>query len=358
MTPRDNLLALYRRQPYEQMPPAFLFCPGLEAEYRRRYGDGPSAEERFGCASSHFWLSAPTEGGTRDWSTFYDFELKAGTTYDMWGVAHELGSEAAHHMTRMRHPLATARTVDDIMAYPMPDYGAADVAELRRRVDEAHAKGLAFVGEMACTVWESAWYMRSMEALMADMADESPLATALLDRVTAINTKRALLYVEAGADMLALGDDVGTQRALLMSKRMYQQWIKPRHAAVIAAAKAVKPDLLVQYHSCGHVTPLIDDFIDAGIDILNPVQPECMDVPDVLRRFAGRISFNGTIGTQSTMPHGTPDEVRAMVARNLELAGPNGGLLACPTHMLEPEVPWANIEAYVDACRAWSPVLA
>jgi uroporphyrinogen decarboxylase len=136
---------------------------------------------------------------------------------------------------------------------------------------------------------------------------------------------------------------------------MYRTWLKPRLKRVIDAAKAVKPDILIQYHSCGYATPLIPDLIEAGIDILNPVQPECMDVEQVLREFGGQLSFNGTLGTQTTMPFGTPDEVRATVHRNLELAGPRGGLFCCPTHMLEPEVPWENIEAYVAACREWRP---
>ena len=83
--------------------------------------------------------------------------------------------------------------------------------------------------------------------------------------------------------------------------------------------------------------------------MLNPVQPECMDFAEVHAKFGDRLSFNGTIGTQTTMPFGTPDEVRETVRRNLGIAGEKGGLLCCPTHMLEPEVPWANIEAYVDA---------
>jgi len=93
--------------------------------------------------------------------------------------------------------------------------------------------------------------------------------------------------------------------------------------------------------------------IEAGIDVLNPVQSECMDIERVLHEFGGRVSFNGTIGTQTTMPFGTPAEVKATVRRNLALAGTHGGLFCCPTHMLEPEVPWENIEAYVASCREW-----
>jgi len=96
---------------------------------------------------------------------------------------------------------------------------------------------------------------------------------------------------------------------------------------------------------------LIDDLIEAGIDVLNPVQPECMNFAELHAEFGDRLSFNGTIGTQSHMPFGTPDEVRKVVFENLQIAGDKGGLLCCPTHMLEPEVPWENVEAYVKACR-------
>jgi len=148
---------------------------------------------------------------------------------------------------------------------------------------------------------------------------------------------------------------LGMQSTIMMSASMYRTWLKPRLKRVIEAAKTSKPDILIQYHSCGYVTPLVPDFIEAGIDILNPVQPECMDVEQVLGEFRGQISFNGTLGTQTTMPFGTPAEVRATVRRHLRLAGPRGGLFCCPTHMLEPEVPWENVEAYVAACREWEP---
>ena len=91
--------------------------------------------------------------------------------------------------------------------------------------------------------------------------------------------------------------------------------------------------------------------MEAGVEVLNPVQPECMDFAEIHAEYGKKLSFWGTVGTQSTMPFGTPDEVKAVVRRNLEIAGEAGGLLCTPTHLLEPEVPWENIEAYVEACR-------
>ena len=103
--------------------------------------------------------------------------------------------------------------------------------------------------------------------------------------------------------------------------------------------------ILVFYHSCGYVLPFIGHLLDAGVDVLNPVQPECMDFAEVHARYGDRISFHGTIGTQTTMPFGTPDEVRRVVFTNLDIAGAKGGLLPAPTHLLEPEVPVENVIA-------------
>ena len=120
---------------------------------------------------------------------------------------------------------------------------------------------------------------------------------------------------------------------------------------MIQTAKAVNPDILISYHSCGYVEPFIPELIEVGVDILNPIQPECMDFKDIFDKYKRQISFNGTIGTQKLMPFGTPEEVKKEVKRNLDIAGEKGGLFCCPTHLLEPEVPWENIEAYVNACN-------
>ncbi len=141
------------------------------------------------------------------------------------------------------------------------------------------------------------------------------------------------------------------QHTIMMSEELYRTWLLPRLKRIISAAKAIKPDILIIYHSCGFVEPMIPYLIEAGVDILNPIQPESMNFAEIKRKFGDKISFHGTIGTQTTMPFGTPEEVREAVFKNLRIAGENGGLLVAPTHMLEPEVPVENIVAYIEACR-------
>jgi uroporphyrinogen decarboxylase len=364
MTPRENLLKLYRRTGCDEVPVGMHLCPALEQEFRRRFPGETDYLEHFGAPYRILydpgfpwnfdakWRVPGRE--SIDWMRYYsEDEFEREARFDLWGTAHEAGSEAAAHMTRMHHPLKGAETVGDLEAYPWPDFSTVDWSYLDNEVAAIHDRGLAVFVWAECTIWETAWYIRGMDDLMADMALEDEKAAWLLDAITDKACERARAFARAEADILGLGDDVGMQDALMMSQPMYQEWLKPRLARVIAAAREVKPDILISYHSCGTVTPLIGDFIDAGVDILNPVQPECMDFADVYAQYGGRISFNGTIGTQQLMPHGTPGEVRAEVWRNLSIAGDKGGLFCCPTHMLEPEVPWENIEAYVDACRTF-----
>jgi len=154
-------------------------------------------------------------------------------------------------------------------------------------------------------------------------------------------------------DIICLGDDVGTQQGMLMSLPMWRRWLKPPLARVIAAAKRVRPSVLINYHSDGNMEAVIPELIDIGVDILNPVQPECLDPVKLKQRYGQHLAFWGTIGIQHTLPFGTPQEVRAEVRTRIETVGVGGGLLIGPTHIVEPEVPLENIVAMVEAVNEY-----
>lgn len=359
MTPRENLLSLYRRNGFDCAPVHFNLCPELEKTFQREYPDQGSYAEVFQLpmrviTDPGFPWIAEIEGfvpqRTWNYDLYYDPPIADGARLDIWGIAHEPGSKAAHHMTRMRNPLEKLDSLEQLQGYPWPDFERADWSYLDSEIAEIHEKGLAAQVWMECTIWETAWYMRRMDILMTEMAMEDEKAVFLLDKITDLACFRAEKYAAAGADVIAVGDDIGMQNTIMMSKSMYATWLQPRLKRVIDAARAAKPDVIIQYHSCGHVTELIPELIEAGIDVLNPVQSECMDVLEVFAEYRDLLSFNGSVGTQTTMPFGTPREIKDTVKRNLDAVGARGGLLCCPTHMLEPEVPWENIEAYVEAC--------
>lgn len=352
MNQRENLLALLRREPFEWLPPEFKLCPSLLEEYQRMYpGETGSYEDYFEMP----WRASSDIAMEKDDSQFlpYHKDLKPGSFIDLWGVAHEPGSEAAKHMTYMRCPLRGIDSISEIKSYPFPDFTKGDASKVAPSVQAIHARGLAACGMLETTIWETAWYLRGMEDLMMDMMDEDPIAEYIFDTVTQQAVYRAVCYAKAGVDILFLGDDIGMQRTPMMSMDLYCRWIKPRLKQVIDAARSINPDILIHYHSCGCATAFIPHLIEAGVDILNPVQPESMDFKQIYQDYGGKISFHGTIGTQTVMPFGSEKEVEETVKRHMEIARALGGLHPAPTHVLEPEVPWKNVLAYVKACREY-----
>ncbi len=470
MTNRENFLALVRRQGYERVPVEFVLCPHLQEVCKEQLG-AEDYQEYFGFPWRRVDDLRLKEHDTEKYRKFYQTPLAEDADIDEWGVGHEK-SPNSMHMTRMRHPLEDMETIEEIMSYPYPDYAQADGSHQKAQVESIKARDLIAIGDMQMTIWECAWYMRSMEQLFCDMMDENEIAEFLFDKVTeqsiiramsyvkagvdvlflgddigmqhtimmseelycrwikprlkklidtvkaenpdvvifshqkaqveSIKARdlialgdmqmtiwecawymrsmeqlfcdmmdeneiaeflfdkvteqsiiRAMSYVKAGVDVLFLGDDIGMQHTIMMSEKLYCRWIKPRLKKLIDTVKAENPDVVIFYHSCGFVEPFIPHLIEAGVEVLNPIQSECMDFEEIHRKYGDKISFHGTIGTQTVMPFGIPQEVKEAVWKNLDIAGEKGGLMVTPTHMLEPEVPLENILAYVEACRTY-----
>lgn len=354
MNSRTRVLTALRHQSPDRTP--FDFALGLSPyqmeQFRRRTGaDDP--DDTFGTD-----IRGVRIGPTRVQTDFTQYvgELPPGAYVDEWGKGHvpTTSSDSYHsHLEGYIFPMLDLSSAEDAWAYPLPDIEAEyRYAHLAAEIDRYQQRGLAVVAHMQTTIFEVAWYMRSMEQLLMDFLEESEFASVLLDRITDKRKIQIARYAAVDPDIIMLGDDVGTQRGLLMSAKLWRKWLKPRLAAVIAAARVVRPNILIAYHSDGDVTDLVDDFIEIGIDILNPVQPECMDPFSLRRRYGDTLSFWGTLGTQSTLPFGSPEDVRRDVEQRIELIGRDGGLILAPTHMVEPEVPWENILAFVDTVKA------
>jgi len=140
---------------------------------------------------------------------------------------------------------------------------------------------------------------------------------------------------------------------MMISPEIWRKWLKPRLAKVIDAAKSANRSVIISYHSDGVILPIIEELIEIGVDVLNPVQPECMDPAKIKALYGSRLAFSGTIGTQTTLPFCTPDEVRKVVKERIETVGKGGGLFIGPSHTLEPEVPWKNVVAFVEAVEEY-----
>jgi len=367
MTSRERVLTALRRRKPDRVP-ATLYDEviGYVPDVARMLGEkcgGQRPGDYFACD-----VRSVEMGPTRLTTDFSRFIPAAeNVRVDEWGVGWRAGG--FHHYAEILHPLQSldARAIRD---YPFPDVDAAYRFEgLGAKVAALHERGLAVTGYPGA-VFEQAWQMRGMRELFVDVmdgvdgmdgmdevdeedevdrADDVDTAAFLLDQIAGRVAGAARHFAAAGVDVLILGDDIATQRGLMMSLDLWKRVFKPRLKRIISAAKEIKPDLVIFYHSDGNVWDAIPGLIDAGVEVLNPVQPECMDPAEVKRAFGDRLAFFGTVSVQRTMPFGTPEDVRAEVKRRIETVGEGGGLLLSPAHCLQPDVPWENVVAFFEA---------
>jgi uroporphyrinogen decarboxylase len=351
MTKKDDLLRTLRRNGFDKVPCDMVLAPPKEEEFHRRM-PGTSIPEYYGLShrtSVREYIPGYQGDGKE---LFSHLHLPERFEVDPFGVGMSYGSEAAFHMCHFHSPLeGEGTTLSQIQDYALPVLTPGTDKNWEAFVQDCHARELAAMGTLEQTIWERAWLIRGMNDLMMDMMSDDDKATCILDRITEHACIAATLYAKTGHDIIALGDDVGMQNTVMMSQKLWRLWLKPRLARVIEVIKTENPEILIFYHSCGFVEPFIPELIEIGVDILNPVQPECMDFETVHKRYGQELSFWGGIGTQTTFPFGSPDDVRHAVRRLVEVCGDAGGLVVGPTHVLEPEVPWDNQEAMLDEVR-------
>lgn len=359
MTPRERVVAAVSRRRPDRVPKdlSWGFTPAVLDIFRQRTGC-TDPDDYFDIEVRFVGIDLPPEEAAREraarrerFAAYYP-DLPANANITEWGTAHLPGT--FYHFISMIAPMQGFDTLRQFETFPRPDYEhPARHAYASAQIQAHHARGLAAAGAMAVTIFEVAWQLRGMEELFRDFRDQPAFAECLLDGITDIRCGQARFFAQQDVDVLVLGDDVSTQRGMLMSPATWRKWFKGRMQRIIESARAIKPDLPVFYHSDGNPSAIIPELIEIGVTILNPVQPECIDPVEVKRRYGDRLALWGTIGTQTTMPFGTPDDVRAEVRRRIETVGYDGGLVLGPTHTLEPDVPWENIVALYEAIEEY-----
>jgi len=326
------------------------FTPRLMKTFRQKTGSELEPDEYFDF-DTRYVRPLETHRTIDRAGIFIGEALEADVSFDEWGIGMV---PTEYEIPDFKyHPLATATTVREIELYAWPDLDEEyRYSPLKGRIEELHARGYAVSADMYQTIFETGWLMRGMENFLSDLYLNIDIVEAIIDRLTHIRMRQAEYFAKLGVDVIRLGDDIVTQRGLMFSKELYRRYFKPKVRQIVDAAKQANPDILVFMHSCGKVEEMIPDFIESGIDILNPIQPECNDLDYIETTYGQDIAFWGGIGVQSTLPHGSPDDVKREVEAVKKTLGRNGRWLAAPAHILDPAIPWDNVIAFIDAARA------
>lgn len=278
---------------------------------------------------------------------FEGVERPEGSYINEIGVLHIPGS--MYHFTHYISPLRKATSMRELESFIYPSEEPWDESHMASQVQEAHSRGYAVKG-LVGHIYEDSWQIRGYEEFLTDLMIEPDMCEYILDKITNRDIRRAEAAARAGVDFLHTGDDVANQNSLMFAPDIWRKYFKSRWARVYEAARKIKPDIKIWYHSDGNIMEIIPELIEIGVDILNPVQPECLNIYEVKKKYGDKLVLDGTIGTQSTMPFGTVEDVKNAVRDRKEKLGYDGALILSPTHVLEPEVPIENILAFCEAC--------
>jgi len=200
------------------------------------------------------------------------------------------------------------------------------------------------------SLFERAWTLRGMEALLTDMVEAPAFVEALLDRILEWNMAVLDRMLQYPFDGVLFGDDWGQQRGLMFGPKRWRQFIKPRVAAMYR--KVADAGKAVCIHSCGKVQDLFPELIEIGLQVFNPFQPEVMDLREMKARYGDALTFYGGVSIQRLLPFGTPQQVRDEVRGLLDDLGRGGGFVIAPSHEMPGDIPLENMLAFIETVQA------
>jgi len=289
-----------------------------------------------------------------------------GASVDLWGVPRVTvevpcagGTETYSEVAAF--PLAQAESESDVHSYahwPSPDWYDYSVVEAQCDAVLRQGRIVAFMGDRLNRISQlkPAMYLCGIDTILMHMALVPDLAHAVFAQIRAFYesyTERILAAANGKIDIVVTGDDFGTQRSLFVSCDMWREFLDEGFRSYVRRIK--KAGAKVMHHSCGAVEPLIPLLLDAGLDILQSLQPEAEGMnPALLKaRYGDRLCFHGGVSIQQTLPQGTRSEVRAEVAELARVFGADGGYVFCTAHNVQADTPVANVLELLNAYREY-----
>lgn len=360
MTPRERVLTALDHRQADRVPIDYWAVESVTERLvaERGLADKEALLEELG-VDLRYHLGPKYVG--RPLRTFRD-----GTVEDHWGVPRawmtvdgvrrdgETWSWRYKHVARP--PLADMTTVAEIDAYPLwPDTDIYDYSSMAAECAAIRQAGYAVVIgadrlDRAAQL-KPAMYLRGAEQFLIDLMTEPAIGECILDHIVSFylaHYERIFEATRGLVDVFFMGDDMGTQTSLWVSPEMYRRFFKANFARYNELAH--RYGIRTMYHTCGNVTDLVGEFIEAGLDALQSLQPEAgMDLDMLKRRYGRDLCFQGGIDIQKVLPHGTPDDVRAHVADRAKIMAPGGGYIFGTAHNILPDVPSENIRALFEA---------
>ena len=249
-------------------------------------------------------------------------------------------------------PLGFVQSVDDFKGYNWPNIDSFDFESLPEQIGDAHKT--YYIKMQTGGLFELAWALRGYEQFLIDMIEAPEIAHFIMDKLTDFYceyVRRAMRYAGDKYDMIYTYDDIAAQNSQLMSKDMWEEFLRPCH---VKLNKVIHDHgKIVMYHSCGAIYDMIPHLAELPIDVLNPIQPRArgMNFENIKRNFGNKLCFHGGIDIQRLLPFGSVEDVRAAVRYAIATLGKGGGYILTSAHYIQADTPVENILAMFETAR-------
>jgi uroporphyrinogen decarboxylase len=345
MNQRERVLETLRHEAPDKVPWALEFTEPALAKVADYYADPRLTDVEFFDAwvGNHFRFVGP--GGKGQFHGLEE-EIEPGLWRDGWGIIWD--TRGLYGEGEWGRPVNCVLPEPSLAHFRFPDPpGPEHYAHYPRFVEDNREH---FVIGLEGHLFEVAWALRGMENFLTDLILNPGFVHDLLEGITEYYLALIHQSVRYDIDAFAFGEDLGSQTSgLIMGPKHWRHFFKPYMARMFARVK--EAGKLVYMHSDGQIDAIFEDFVEIGLDIYNPFQPEIRDVYEVKRKYGDRLSFHGGIGIQELLPHGTPQQVRGEVRRLIREVGANGGYILGPAHAVMADTPVENIVALIEAVQ-------
>ncbi len=352
MTHRERVITALNHNTPDRCPMQISFTPEFAERLRHDFGLTGSGHNPHGGGNTYDLERALDEDillTSVGWANSYYMDSKEYT--DEWGVTFKPIEYETKFGTGKYTEMAGFPLADDdaLESYVPPDPERTELYDDARALIRDYGGEYYIVGVTVTTIFETAWALRGLTALLMDFVERPELAERIIDIPYRYHLTAAKRLTEMGIDMIWTGDDFGTQNGMYISPDMWRHFFKPRMKHFFSSLRDINPNIKIAYHSDGNIEPIIPDLIEIGLDVLNPVQPACLNPEKIKRLYGDKLCFWGTVDEQYTLPFGTPADVRHEIATRLKTIGDGGGLIIGPTHHVQLDTPLENLYAMHDA---------
>ena len=275
---------------------------------------------------------------------------------DEWGIVRKKSGAGYYDIVEKEAPLRQLKEPSELKDYDWPRPTKNRFEGLSEKAKKIIDHGYAIKGGVSAGIFEMSFWMRGWANQYRDLAGNKERASAVMQSLLEVQKsfwEKFLAEIGDYITIAQLTEDLGMQDNLMISPDTFRDIVKPKIGELIDFIKTRAPSTYVMLHSDGAVYTLIEDFIDMGVDILNPLQPNAkgMDAKRIKENFGDRLCFHGAIDIQEALPFKEPEEVESYIKRQKQILGDGGGYIVAPAHAVQPEVPPENVCAFLEAVK-------